>query len=57
MELMQGGRLHRYNVDEGELSEVSMLETEYAAYQGSKYCFARASGWLCNSYCFGRWGT
>ena len=44
VELMRSGRLHRYNVDEGEVSEVSMLESEYASYQGSQYCLACASG-------------
>lgn len=30
--VMRPGRLHRYNTDEGETSEVSALEAEYAAY-------------------------
>lgn len=43
-EVLKSGRLHRYNTIENELSEVSHLEEEYAAYQGSKYCLACASG-------------
>jgi len=43
-EVLKSGRLHRYNTIENELSEVSLLEDEYAAYQGSKYCLACASG-------------
>ena len=43
-EVLKSGRLHRYNTFENELSEVSLLEQEYAAYQGSKYCLACASG-------------
>ena len=42
--VLKSGRLHRYNTVENELSEVSLLEQEYAAYQGSKYCLACASG-------------
>ena len=43
-QVLKSGRLHRYNTIEDELSEVSLLEEEYAAYQGSKYCLACASG-------------
>lgn len=42
--VMRSGRLHRYNVAEGEEAEASLLEREYAAYQGAKYCLACASG-------------
>lgn len=42
--LLKSGRLHRYNVASGELSEVAKLEKDYAEYQGSKYCLALASG-------------
>jgi dTDP-4-amino-4,6-dideoxygalactose transaminase len=42
--VLKSGRLHRYNTIEDELSEASLLEEEYAAYQGSKYCLACASG-------------
>jgi len=44
VEVMRSGRLHRYNVVEGEVSETALLEQEYAAYQGSKFCLACASG-------------
>ena len=43
-QVLKSGRLHRYNTIEDELSEVSLLEEEYAAYQDSKYCLACASG-------------
>ena len=42
--VLRSGRLHRYNTAPGEVSEVSLLEREYAAYQGSRYCLACASG-------------
>lgn len=44
VEVLRSGRLHRYNVVEGETSEVSLLETEFAAYMGQAYCLACASG-------------
>ncbi len=44
VEILRSGRLHRYNVLPGEISEASLLEKEYAAYQGVKYCVAVASG-------------
>jgi len=44
IEILRGGRLHRYNTLPGETSEVSLLEQEYAAYQGAKYCLATTSG-------------
>lgn len=44
VDVMRGGRLHRYNVAEGEQSAVSRLERAYADYQGAKYCLACASG-------------
>ena len=44
VEIMRSGRLHRYNVFADETSEVSLLESEYATYQGVKYCVATASG-------------
>ena len=43
-EVLKTGRLHRYNTIEDELSQVSLLEQEYASYQGSRYCLACASG-------------
>jgi dTDP-4-amino-4,6-dideoxygalactose transaminase len=42
--VMQSGRLHRYNLTQGELGEVSALEAEYAAWQGVPYCLALTSG-------------
>lgn len=44
VEIMRTGRLHRYNVTADETAEASLLEREYAAYQGTKYCVATASG-------------
>jgi len=44
VEVMQSGRLHRYNLAAGEIGEVSQLEQEFAAYTGAKYCLAVASG-------------
>ncbi len=44
VEIMRSGRLHRYNVSADGTSEVSLLEREYATYQGVKYCVATASG-------------
>ncbi len=44
VEIMRSGRLHRYNVMEGETSEAAMLETEFANYMGQQYCLACASG-------------
>lgn len=43
--VMQGGRLHRYNVaNADEISETAALEIEFAKYQDQKYCLACASG-------------
>jgi len=44
LEIMQTGRLHRYNVVQGEKAEATLLEEAYAAYQGAKYCVAVTSG-------------
>jgi len=44
VEIMRSGRLHRYNVMEGETSEAAMLETEFANYMGQQFCLACASG-------------
>lgn len=43
LELLRSGRLHRYNTSPGEVSEVSLLEKEYAEYIGSKYCLGLSS--------------
>jgi len=42
--VMRSGRLHRYNVIDGETSESALLESEFAAYMGQAYCLACASG-------------
>ena len=44
VEILQGGRLHRYNTVAGETAEATLLEQEYAAYQGAKFCLAVTSG-------------
>lgn len=44
LEVLQHGRLHRYNVAEGELSHTALLEQEFAAAMGSKYALAVSSG-------------
>jgi dTDP-4-amino-4,6-dideoxygalactose transaminase len=43
LELMKSGRLHRYNTAAGEISEVSLLEKEYADYVGSRFCLGLSS--------------
>jgi len=43
LELMKSGRLHRYNTAAGEISEVSLLEKEYADYVGTRYCLGLSS--------------
>ncbi|WP_424976943.1 DegT/DnrJ/EryC1/StrS family aminotransferase [Leisingera sp. S232] len=42
--VLRSGRLHRYNVAEGEAGETALLEQEFAAQIGAKYCLAVASG-------------
>ncbi|MBV1902439.1 MAG: DegT/DnrJ/EryC1/StrS family aminotransferase [Marinosulfonomonas sp.] len=42
--VLRHGRLHRYNVDRDEAGEVALLEQEFAAFVGVKYCLAVASG-------------
>lgn len=44
MKVLQHGRLHRYNVTEGELGETALLEQEFAQLTGAKYALAVASG-------------
>jgi len=44
VKVLRSGRLHRYNTERDELSEVSLLEREFAAYQGSRYALACSSG-------------
>lgn len=43
VELMRTGRLHRYGETGGTAPEPSLLEQEYAAYVGAKYCVAMSS--------------
>lgn len=42
--VMQTGRLHRYNTSGDEIAETALLEEEFAAATGAKYCLAVASG-------------
>ena len=42
--VLRSGRLHRYNVAEGEISETALLETEFSAYMGGAHCLAVTSG-------------
>ena len=42
--VMRSGRLHRYNTSGDEIAEAALLEEEFAATVGSKYCLAVASG-------------
>lgn len=42
--LMRSGRLHRYNLEGGEVGEVSALEAEFAAATGARYALAVTSG-------------
>lgn len=44
VEVMQSGRLHRYNTAPGEESEAALLERDFAAWQGARFCLAVASG-------------
>jgi dTDP-4-amino-4,6-dideoxygalactose transaminase len=44
MQVMQSGRLHRYNTLPGEVSQAAALEAEFAAYTGARYALAVASG-------------
>lgn len=55
--VMQGGRLHRYNVAHAkELSETALLELEFAQYQGQQYCLACASGGYAIQLAMRAWG-
>jgi len=44
LNVLRHGRLHRYNVAEGEAGETALLEQEFATYMGAKYALAVASG-------------
>ena len=57
VKVMQGGRLHRYNVaNDKELSETALLEIEFARYQDQKYCLACASGGYALQLALRAWG-
>jgi len=44
MAVLSHGRLHRYNTSGDEIAETALLEEEFAALTGAKYCLAVASG-------------
>lgn len=44
IEVMRSGRLHRYNTAPEEVSQTSLLESEFAEFVGARYCLAVASG-------------
>ena len=42
--VLRSGRLHRYNLKKGETGETSLLEAEFAEWQGAPFCLAVTSG-------------
>ncbi len=44
LEVMRHGRLHRYNLAEGEAGEAALLERDFAAFTGARHCLAVTSG-------------
>lgn len=42
--LLQTGRLHRYNTIGGETAAAALLEQQFAAHMGQRYCLACTSG-------------
>jgi dTDP-4-amino-4,6-dideoxygalactose transaminase len=42
--VLRHGRLHRYNLADGEAGEVALLEQEFAGFVGARFCLAVASG-------------
>lgn len=42
--VLRHGRLHRYNTAAGEVAEAALLERDFAALTGARYCLAVASG-------------
>ena len=44
IDVLQHGRLHRYNTTDNEVGETALLEQEFADFLGVKYCLAVASG-------------
>lgn len=43
LDVLRNGRLHRYNVAAGEISPAAILEQNFAAYTGARYCLAITS--------------
>ena len=44
VQVLQSGRLHRYNIEPNEQGETALFEAEYAHYQEVRYCLAVTSG-------------
>lgn len=44
LSVLRHGRLHRYNTAPDEVAETALLEEEFAALTGARYCLAVASG-------------
>lgn len=44
MAVLRHGRLHRYNTQGDEIAQTALLEEEFAALTGARYCLAVASG-------------
>ena len=42
--VLRHGRLHRYNTQGDEVAEAALLEEEFAAFTGARYCLGVASG-------------
>lgn len=42
--VLRHGRLHRYNTVGDEIAEAALLEEEFAAYAGARFCLGLASG-------------
>jgi dTDP-4-amino-4,6-dideoxygalactose transaminase len=42
--ILRSGRLHRYNTAPDEVAQTALLEEEFAAFTGARYCLAVASG-------------
>jgi dTDP-4-amino-4,6-dideoxygalactose transaminase len=43
LHILRTGRLHRYNIASGEKGDAALLEEEFAAYIGKKFCLACTS--------------
>ena len=55
--VMRSGRLHRYNVADGEVPETVALEREFAAYMGARFCLACTSGGYALQTAMRAWGV